>query len=37
MQVAVMFSINFSHDRIFHFQSNVPFPKSCPLELAAQN
>jgi len=32
-----MFSINFSHDRIFHFQSNVPFSKSHSVELAAQN
>jgi len=32
-----MFSINFSYDRIFHFQSNVTFPKSHSLESAAQN
>jgi hypothetical protein len=37
MQAAVMFSINFSHDRIFHFRSNAPFPKSHLFELAAQN
>jgi hypothetical protein len=32
-----MFSISFSHDRIFHFQSEITFPKSHPFELAAQN
>jgi hypothetical protein len=36
-KAAVMFSINFAYNRIFHFRPYGPFPKSRSLELAAQN